>query len=122
MTVMEPSIFSGRCLLLIEDEFFIAYDTAVSLQSKGAYVIGPVATIEEAMQTLNAASHIDGALLDLNLQGNMSYPVADALLKRGVPFVFTTGYDQGSIPTRYSSVKRCEKPLDLAKVAEALFE
>lgn len=122
MSVTGSNVFQGRRLLLIEDEFFIAYDTAINLQTNGAYVIGPVATIDEAMETLAAAGHVDGALLDLNLQGDMSYPVADALLQRGVPFVFTTGYDQGAIPPRYSGVKRCEKPLDLVKVAEALFQ
>ena len=57
----------------------------------------------------------------LNLGNEMAWPVADALLARGVPFVLATGYDAAVIPTRYAAVRRCEKPADLDEIARALF-
>jgi hypothetical protein len=51
----------------------------------------------------------------------MTYPIADALLAQGVPFVFATGYDKASIPARYADAPRCEKPVDVRRIAAALF-
>jgi hypothetical protein len=60
-------------------------------------------------------------LLDLNLQGEMAIPVADALIARGIPFVLTTGYDQAAIPPRLREAPRCDKPVRAANIARALF-
>jgi len=63
---------------------------------------------------------LDGAVLDINLRGERAYPVADALSDRGVPFVFTTGYDTQVIPAPYARVPRCEKPVDLEQLSRWL--
>jgi len=112
---------TGRRLLVVEDEFYLAEDLAKDLTARGATVIGPVPSVNDALDLIEDTEHIDGAVLYLNLQGEQAYPVADALIERGVPFVFTTGYDASAIPSRYASVPRCEKPVDPKRVAQALF-
>lgn len=84
-------------------------------------MIGPAASVEAALDLLDDTDHLDGAVVDLNLQGEMAFPVADALMKRDIPFVFSTGYDQSAIPPRYGDTPRCEKPAKATAIAQALF-
>jgi CheY-like chemotaxis protein len=111
----------GRRILLVEDEYFIVQDLARAFAAAGAVVVGPSATAADALRQIAATQKLDGAVLDINLQGEMVYAVADALATRGVPFVFATGYDQESIPERFSGCARCEKPVKPDQVAKALF-
>ena len=106
------AILAGRRVLVVEDEYFIADDIARALRNLGAEVIGPVPRREEALAAFSGDERIDAAVLDINLRGDVIYPVADALRERGVPFVFATGYDHASIPEPYRSVSRWEKPFD----------
>lgn len=112
---------TGRQILLVEDEYFIAEDMACQLQACGATVIGPVASVDAAIGLIEQTKCIDGAIVDVNLQGVMSWPIADELLRRGVPFVFATGYDRASIPVRYAKIVSCEKPVGMDKIGGALF-
>ena len=112
----------GRRLLLVEDDFLIAYDFAESLRLLGADVLGPVGNIDDALDLLAETLDIDGAVLDLNLGGEMSYPVADALAERSIPFVFTTGYDKAHIAARFAAVTRCEKPVEISQVVRAILK
>src|SRR3954462_10275467 len=98
----QPENLRGRCLLVVEDEYLIAADLTASLESIGIEVIGPAASVEEALRLIeNAGDRLDGAVLDINLRNERVFPVADALTARGVPFLFTTGYDADSIPKAY---------------------
>ena len=112
---------AGRRVLLVEDEYFIVDDMVRSFEAGGALVVGPVASVDEALDLVGRGERLDGAVLDVNLQGEMAYPVADALAARGVPFVFATGYDDASIPARYARVTRYQKPVDPDKIGKALF-
>jgi CheY-like chemotaxis protein len=112
---------AGRRILLVEDEYFIADDMVGYFESRGADIVGPVASVRGALDLLASTKHLDAAILDVNLFGELAYPVADALLERGVPFVFATGYDGAVIPSRFSSVLRCEKPVAPSHLAKALF-
>jgi len=114
-------MLAGRKVLLVEDEYFIAEDMAYQLKAGGAEVVGPVASVDAAIGLIEQTKRIDGAVVDINLQGVMSWPVADALLRRGVPFVFATGYDRASIPARYAHVVCCEKPVCTDRIGRALF-
>ncbi|WP_064706370.1 response regulator [Rhizobium bangladeshense] len=111
----------GRRLLIVEDEYLIARDLVQLLRNDGAEVIGPVATVDAALDLIDETPSLDGAVLDINLQGEMAYPIADVLTKRGVPFVFATGYDDAAILGRYRDVPRCEKPVAILKIAQSLF-
>jgi CheY-like chemotaxis protein len=113
------TVLSGRRVLVVEDEFFLADDMAHALRALGAEVSGPVPTSDQALALL-AAEPIDAAVLDMNLKGRMVFPVADALRERGIPFVFATGYDQSAVPAAYQDVPRWEKPFDPHKLSRAL--
>jgi CheY-like chemotaxis protein len=115
-----PQAFlAGRRVLVVEDEYFVADDIARALREIGADVVGPFPSREDALQAVGAQP-IDTAVLDINLQGEAVYPVADALRSAGIPFVFATGYDESSLPPSYRDVPRWEKPFDPGALAKAL--
>ncbi|MEE7450206.1 hypothetical protein MRF4_21680 [Methylobacterium radiotolerans] len=116
----EPDALSGQKVLLVEDDYLIADEMRRMLSRRGAEVLGPVATVDEALALVAASSEIDAAVLDINLRDVMVFPVADALEVRGVPFVFATGYEESVIPTRYAHVQRCEKPVQMDTLARVL--
>lgn len=121
MTKEEGLALQGKSILLVEDEYFLVQDMAQALLTAGARIVGPASTVAEALRVVAAATRVDGAVLDINLQGEMVYPLADVLAVRGIPFVFATGYDRESIPERFESHLRCEKPVGVEEVAKALF-
>lgn len=105
MMTETKTMLNGRRLLLVEDEYFIAEDMAWQLVAGGAEVVGPVASVDAAIELIEQNQRIDGAILDVNLHGVMSWPVADSLLRHGVPFVFATGYDRATIPYHSATLK-----------------
>lgn len=117
---MPDDPLSGRRVLVVEDEYFLADELDVALKAVGAVVLGPVPSVNSALDLLKTAGSPDAATIDLNLGGELAYPVADALLAKGVPCLFTTGYDQASLPERYAAVRRLEKPVDVRKVLREL--
>ena len=111
----------GKRILLVEDEYFIVQDLERAFLAAGATVLGPVATLPEALQLVASSGALDGAVLDIDLQGEMVFPLADVLMNRGVAFVFSTGYDRQAIPPRFDGCVRCEKPVRAEQVVKALF-
>ena len=109
-------------VLLVEDEFLIAEDLASALSAAGATVIGPTYTVAAALRLIESGGALDGAVVDVNLKGETAFPVADALLSRRIPFVFTTGYDRQYLKGQYEDVLRFEKPIDPAKLAAVLLQ
>lgn len=110
---------SGKSVLVIEDEFMIAMDYAISLEAMGATVVGPVSSVAQALAILRE-QRIDAAVLDIDLQGTKAFMVADALIERRIGFVFASGYDDVVIPQRFGGVIRCAKPAKAADVVDAL--
>jgi len=117
---MTLSQLAHKRVLVVEDDFLVAMDIVRALERAGAEVIGPAPAVDAALNALDQTAP-DGAILDINLGGEMAFPVADALLARGVPFVFATGYDAQVIPSRFIHVKRCEKPMASEQICAALF-
>lgn len=115
------SELDGRRILLVEDEYFIADDLRRALCGYGASVIGPVPDLATGLD-LARTEELDAAVLDVNLGGEMSYPIADQLGERGVPFLFTSGYDTATLSRAYCSVMLIEKPFDVETVMAALTE
>jgi CheY-like chemotaxis protein len=107
-------------ILVVEDEYMLADDLRDELESAGAIVLGPASDVASALALLAAEPQIDGAILDINLAGQTSFAVADELLRREVPFLFTTGYDRHAIPDRYQHLPRCEKPIRTAFIRDAI--
>jgi CheY-like chemotaxis protein len=111
----------GRRLLVVEDEYLVADDFALRLEDAGAIVVGPAASVQDALELVKTeGATLDAAVLDVNLAGELVYPVADELASRGVPFVFATGYDASAITSAYADAPHCEKPLDPALLVRAL--
>ncbi|WP_043837411.1 response regulator [Muricoccus aerilatus] len=116
-----PDLTLRGCRILVaEDEYMIADEFCLELEEAGAVVVGPVATVEDTLSKITAAPKLNGAVLDVNLGGKMSFAAADRLMKNGTPFIFTTGYDTSVIPARFNHIERCEKPVSIAKVVRAI--
>jgi CheY-like chemotaxis protein len=87
------SALQGRRILCLEDEPIVAMTLEDMLIDLGAEVVGPVGSIPEALALAEGES-LDAALLDINIRGERSYAVAEALKARGIPMVFATGYGE----------------------------
>jgi CheY-like chemotaxis protein len=96
------SILAGRRILVVEDEFLISAMLCDMLDDSAAIVVGPANSVAEAMRLVQD-SQIDGAILDMNLNGQWSDPIAEALQGRGIPFVFTTGYGANERSDRFGA-------------------
>lgn len=110
----------GRRILVVEDEYMIADEVAEALETAGAEVVGPVGQVGAALDLARVEGRLDGALLDVSLNGEMVWPVLDALAERGVPVVLATGYDASTVPPAYAHIPRCEKPAEMRVVLRAL--
>ncbi|UCI06311.1 response regulator [Mesorhizobium sp. B1-1-8] len=108
-----------RTILVVEDEYFIASEIALALEKRGMRVLGPVARLDDALSIL-ADSHPSGAVLDVNLRGEMVFSLAAELEARNISFVFATGYDARAIPERFRNVPCWEKPFDSKTLAAFL--
>ena len=117
---MLERLLAGLSVLVIEDEYYLADELSNAVRAAGGAVLGPVPSIEAALDLLGHQANPDAAVLDVNLGGEMAYPVADALLSRGVPFLFLTGYDQAALPRRYATVPRMEKPVETSMLLREL--
>jgi CheY-like chemotaxis protein len=120
MNDLQADELRGCSLLVAEDEYIIAVDLAQSLEHLGVNVIGPAASVREALELVEISDHIDGAVLDVNLREERVYPVADVLISRKIPFIFASGYDAAEIPENYAAVPRCEKPVNIAHLVRLL--
>ena len=106
-------------VLIVEDEYFIADDLARGFGKEGISIVGPVPSVDRAM-ALVAQKQINLAVLDIALDGNEVYDVADALIAQEVPVLFVTGYDRDAIPNRYANIPICQKPVGAEEVITAL--
>src|SRR4051794_12040692 len=104
-------------ILVVEDNLLTADAIQDLLETSGCEVIGPAPTVEAALELI-AQTTLDGAVLDINLAGELSFPVAAALIERDVPFLFLTGYDDLVVPPQYRAMRRLEKPSDMRQLAE----
>ena len=119
---MASSALRDRRILVVEDEYLIAMNLQDGLENVGSVVLGPVPSVEKAIKKIESEPHIDAAVLDVNLGGALAYPVADMLVARKIPFVFTSGYEDATLRSRYSGVKNCPKPYLFQAIEEALVE
>lgn len=112
--------FSGKRILVVEDEYFLADETRRKLQKLGAIVVGPTGRVDQALQLIGEQD-VDAAILDIQLDGGLVFPVAEKLETLNIPYVFATGYDPSIIPARFNGFTLSEKPIDLEHIAKALF-
>ena len=96
-------------VLVVEDETMVSMLLEDMVCDLGAELIGTAAKFDNAM-TLALQGDFDLAVLDVNLDGLVVYPIADILRHRGIPFIFVTGYDSSVVPQRYQDVCVLSKP------------
>lgn len=103
---------SGMTVLVVEDDFIVAYDMQMMLEEQGACVLGPATSLAEA-QKLLAKQRPTVAVLDVNLNGEYVFPLAEELRTREVPFVFATAYadEDRLFPVAARSAPRLSKPV-----------
>jgi len=106
---MRQAKLVGKRILVIEDEMLIALDLEDCLKGAGCEVVGPIGRLPEALAAANGEG-LDGALLDVNIGGENSFPVALILEARGIPFLFLTGYGAAILPPAHSRWEVYEKP------------
>lgn len=106
-------------VLVVEDESLVALDIENMLEEMGCKV---VASVPRLVRALDLASHLDFdlAVLDINLAGEVVYPLAFRLAARGIPFVFSTGYSTASVPPELSDRPILKKPVMLANLKRAV--
>ncbi len=117
---MPTQTLCGLRILVVEDEYLLAADLREMLAGAGATVVGPVATVEEALTLCDADEPPVLAVLDIDLDGRSVFPLADALYRHGTRFVFATGYGRADIPHRFHDMPYLAKPLDPEAVLATL--
>jgi DNA-binding response OmpR family regulator len=105
--------------LIVEDEFLVASLLQEILETAGCIVAGPIPRVAEAVDAADRDTY-DAAILDINVAGYRIDPVADALSRRSVPFVFVTGYSTGALPAKYADRPRLCKPFRIADLLGTL--
>jgi CheY-like chemotaxis protein len=107
-------------ILILEDEPLIAMSMQALVEDHGWTVVGPFAGVADALAAIAGGADVDCALLDCNLGGQASWPVADLLAAKGIPFAFTSGQSAKDIEPRFSDRPSFTKPIDEAKVKRFL--
>jgi CheY-like chemotaxis protein len=116
---MDSGDFVGKRILVAEDEFFIALGVEETLQSLGCAVVGPFSDLAHAAAAA-AQEPPDAAVLDINLNGEMVYPLAERLHQLRIPFVFTTGYAKADMPEHFRNFDCLRKPVDARALEQAV--
>ena len=112
--------FAGRRVLVVEDEYLVSLATTDLLESVGCVILGPEARLAKAVR-LAQSEALDAAVLDIDVAGELVWPVADALLRRGVPFLFLSAYaHQDVVPARFAAAVRLDKPLEKDRLLRCL--
>jgi DNA-binding response OmpR family regulator len=123
MTTKSDSVngtrLAGLQVLVVEDDYFIADEICSTLREHGANVLGPSPDVEHGLHLVRS-HHIDCAVLDINLHGNLAFSLATELKRRGTPAIFATGYGSSVLPGEFSGSVRLEKPVNLSALLQAV--
>lgn len=110
----------GLRILIAEDNLFAAMELEQTLVNLGCQPVGPVGQLDQAM-SLALREDLDGALLDVDLQGRLIFAVAEELQRRRIPVIFASGYDTDDIfPAAFVHHPRLPKPFGEDDVRRAL--
>ena len=109
-----------RPILIVEDEYVIAADLETQIREDGGRVARLAMSVKAAEEELRDGSGVAGVILDINIRGQTSFGLADALQDVGLPFVFYTGYPSIAIPDRFVGVPRIAKPAEWTELKEGL--
>jgi CheY-like chemotaxis protein len=115
----EPNAAVGRRILVVEDELMIRMLLDGMLEDIGYTMTAEAGAIDEAVKLAKQAD-FDAAILDVNLNGQPITPVVEALIERGLPFVFATGYGARGVPEAYRNNPTLQKPFQIEALEQAL--
>jgi CheY-like chemotaxis protein len=110
---------SGRAILVVEDDYFIAEELCRTLHDQGALVIGPAVDAPEARNLMDRQL-LDCAVLDVNLHGEHVFALAHELRARSVPVIFATGYDREFLPDVFRDSGYLQKPIEASALISAV--
>jgi DNA-binding response OmpR family regulator len=110
---------TGKRVLIVEDEALVTMLIEDALAELGCEVAGIASRFDDALGKAQSLS-FDVAILDVNLDGQRSFPIAEALARRGIAFLFATGYGTVGLPPGISGAPVLEKPFQLQDLQEAL--
>lgn len=116
---VDRGVLRGKRILVVEDEALITMLFEDILADLDCEVVGPAMNVRQAMELARGAE-IDAAVLDVNLNGEPSFPVAEVLKGRGVPLVFSSGYGSTGLPLVWQDAPTLPKPFTSDEVAMAL--
>jgi CheY-like chemotaxis protein len=102
-------------ILVVEDEWLIADQIVGALEACGYDVAGPVGRMAEALDLL-ADGRIDAALIDINVDGERTFALAQQLNRSAIPFAFVTGYSGADLPAEFNARRLIQKPIDATAV------
>lgn len=112
----------GRRVMVLEDDVLIAMDMEDFLLGEGCQVVGPISNVEAALETVETGE-LDGAVVDLNLRGELSVPVIEALKSRGLPVIVCSGYAElTGVQDMLKDVPMVPKPCDFQALSRLLAE
>lgn len=106
-------------VLVVEDESLVGMEIEGAIEELGHEVVGPVAELHEALEVA-ANEALCCAILDINIRGGHSYPVADILLERGLPVLLLSGYDRQTLPERLHGEVLLAKPFTAEQLDTAI--
>ena len=109
----------GKRVLVVEDELLVAILVEDLLADAGCVVVGPFARLAAAVAAARVEA-VDVALLDVNVAGEMVFPVAHVLEERGIPFLFVTGYGEAALPPNRPHWRACAKPFQPEHLTDCL--
>ena len=115
----EGKRLAGMSVFLVEDEFLIMMQLEQMARGLGCTIGKTASHFDDALRAAESAE-VDAALLDVNLAGKKSYPVAEVLKKRGVPIVFSTGYGQQGLDDGWAGHPVVQKPFLASDLEKAL--
>ena len=108
--------FTGKHILIVEDEYFVGADLVQSLVDAGAEAV--LVNTAAAASARLAEAKFDAAILDIHLQDESTYPLADTLRRKSIPFLFLSGYL--TIREGYTDIPFVDKPFTTETVTNAL--
>ena len=119
MTSPDTIAACGRRVIVVEDEMMIAMLLEDMLTDLGHTVVGVAGRLDSALDLAREAD-ADMAILDVNLSGEASFPVAKVLAERGLPFMFATGYGALGLEAPFQHILTLKKPFELKDLSRAL--
>lgn len=103
---------ANRRILVVEDEIFIAMATVDALVASGAEVVGPAMSVSRGLELLDSETELDGAILDINVDDQLVFPLAERLRDKGIPIIFHTAYvDSAEMDSSFPDAIICIEPV-----------